>query len=556
MWKLYGALALLATAPGAAALQPADPPAADAPAQICHSAAAKDDEVPAPAKALLNGYGSGGFPIRTANPAVQAYFDNGLQLAHAFAHKAAVAAFRRAEVLDPTCALCVWGEAWSRGPTINYSIAPSDQVDLAALADKAAVLAKDGPASERALIAALQKRYHAGGGGGRGDEAFAAAMDALAEAHPADNELAVITADAWMIPETNGGHGRLPRAVALLEGALQRQPKDTGAIHFYIHATEMSGFGVRALPYAETLQALAPAASHLVHMPSHTYFWAGRYRMAEASNLDAVEIDKANAERLKTKDGVFGLNYHGHNVQFGEGAALMDGDGTGGLALARAELTQLGKVKPDESYKQVGLGTAYFVFGRYGAHEQVAALADPGARLGLAQAMWLYARGEAAARAGDAAALKGQLEALQALHPDLKPLKDFRPEAQAMVDVARQVLAGRLAMLEQRWPAAAAAYRQAAEIQEAKLGRTADPPAWWYPVRRSLAAALLADGRPDAAATEAHKALDRWAYDPVALRILADVAAKAGRTEEARRDLVDAHANWSGDVETLPLSQL
>jgi hypothetical protein len=113
----------------------------------------------------------------------------------------------------------------------------------------------------------------------------------------------------------------LDRAIEILEAVLQRAPDDTGAIHFYIHATEMDGAGVRALPYAEKLQALAPAASHLVHMPSHTYFWAGRYRAAELSNLDAVEIDKLNAARLKLKGGVFGLVYHGHNVQYGEGAA-------------------------------------------------------------------------------------------------------------------------------------------------------------------------------------------------------------------------------------------
>jgi len=57
-----------------------------------------------------------------------------------------------------------------------------------------------------------------------------------------------------------------------------------------------------ALPYAEKLEALAPAASHLVHMPSHAYFWVGRYREAEQSNLNAVAIDNANAERLNPRE--------------------------------------------------------------------------------------------------------------------------------------------------------------------------------------------------------------------------------------------------------------
>src|SRR4051812_20789921 len=33
---------------------------------------------------LLDGYGGGGFKITTNNPRAQAFFDNGMQLAHAF----------------------------------------------------------------------------------------------------------------------------------------------------------------------------------------------------------------------------------------------------------------------------------------------------------------------------------------------------------------------------------------------------------------------------------------------------------------------------------------
>jgi hypothetical protein len=65
------------------------------------------------ATALLEGYGTGGFTIKTSSQDAQAYFNNGMQLAHAFAHKASIAAFRRAEQLDPGCAMCVWGEAWA-----------------------------------------------------------------------------------------------------------------------------------------------------------------------------------------------------------------------------------------------------------------------------------------------------------------------------------------------------------------------------------------------------------------------------------------------------------
>jgi len=531
------------------AISPAKPEAAAA--LICH-ADSKEDDAPKPAKALLAGYGSGGFMISTTSSEAQAYFDNGMQLAHAFAHKAAISAFKRAEMLDPTCAMCVWGEAWSRGPTVNYPVDVKTQKELAALADKAAVLASDGTPKERALISALQSRYHDGGGAGRGDDAFAKAMDDVFRASPGDNEIAVLAADARMIPAAHHNDPKpLGRAMEILEAVLARAPEDTGAIHFYIHATENAGVGTKALPYALKLQALAPAASHLVHMPSHTYFWAGRYQMAEQSNLDAVEIDKANAERLKTKDGVFGLSYHGHNVQYGEAGALIDGDAKGGLSLARAELAQLKTTKPGEPYAQVGLSTAYFVFGRYGAANEVAALPDPGDTLALAQAMWRYSRGEAALRSGDLVSVRDELAHIRIAPGGLKSFGDYAPRAQAMVDVARLVLTGRMAMIEKHYGEAETAYRKAAKLQDDTLGFGGDPPAWWYPVRRSLAAALLADGNITAALAETHAVLLRWPYDPVSLRILADCESASGQSQDAQKERAYAQSNWTGDIGAL-----
>ena len=85
---------------------------------------------------ILDGYGAGGFPVTTSNPRAQAYFDNGMQLAHAFAHKASIEAMEEAVRLDPTCAMCYWGEAFVLGPNINYPMVP-DAVEPAFAARKA-----------------------------------------------------------------------------------------------------------------------------------------------------------------------------------------------------------------------------------------------------------------------------------------------------------------------------------------------------------------------------------------------------------------------------------
>ena len=170
--------------------------------------------------------------------------------------------------------------------------------------------------------------------------------------------------------------------------------------------------------------------------------------------------------------------------------------------------------------------------------------------------MWRYARGEAAARRGDAAAVKAEAALVKASPDALAKFGDSRPMAQAMVDVARLVLTGRAAMLEKRYADAEAAYRRAADLQDARLGRLRDPPAWWYPVRRSLAAALLAEGQPDRAITQAREAMARWPHDPLASRIVSDGQAALGQDEAARAQMAAARANWSGDLAAMPAALL
>ena len=548
-WILTAAALVFAPAMTAADSQAVAPVTPAVP--ICGAQASAP---PAPAEALLDGYGTGGFMVRTRSAEAQAYFDNGMQLGHAFAHKASVAAFRKAEQLDPSCAMCAWGEAWARGPTLNYPIDDKTQAALAALADRAAVLAKDGPDKERRLAAALRLRYHDGGARGPGDFAYARAMDAIARAAPDDNELAILAADAWMIPTAHrGGRANLDRALAFLEPALRRKPDDTGAIHFYIHATELDGVPGRATPYAERLEQLAPRASHLVHMPSHTFFWVGRYADAARANLDAVAVDEANLKRLKLGDDPFSLTYHGHNVAFGIGAAMMDGDAAAAMALARPLLAELPKLKPDPNGAQFAAGKAYFVEGRYGDQAEVAALPDPGPAAPYARAMWRYARGEAAARRGDARAVAAEAEKAVLSPADLKALGDASPIAQTLVGVARLTLVGRAAMLDGHPQDAARAFAKAASQQEAGLKDYTDPPAWWYPARRSLAAAQLAMGRAAEAERQARAVLARSPLDPVTLAILARAERAQGRDADAQRDLAEARRGWRGEAAALGL---
>jgi tetratricopeptide (TPR) repeat protein len=473
---------------------------------------------------ILEGYGSGGFPITTASPKAQAFFNNGMQLAHAFAHKAAIEAMEEAVRLDPACAMCLWGQSWASGPTINFGKSEDEVAKLADLADKAADLAKaHGTDRERALIHALQLRYKDGGGGKPGDLNFARAMGGLASQYPEDKEIAVMAADAWLMTKANSAeewklNARL--AMPLLEGVLKRDPSDTPAIHFYIHATEIAGVPEKAEPYANRLAALAPRASHLVHMPSHTYYWVGRYEDAAKTNMRAVELGIENAKRLglPPPNGVWGLPYHSHNVTFGLGGALEAGDADIALTLGRPLVARSQARADGAPFSQMIAANGYYAMARFADPSEVLALPEP--KLPFLQAAWHYARGEAFARNNDVAALRKEAAAIHGVTGELNK-DDGSVPAQTMTYIARNVLIGRAAMMEHRPQDAAIAFAQAAELQESDdFSSVSDPPAWHYPIRRDLAAALLELGDAAGARREAQAALKYRPQDPGTLRLL------------------------------------
>lgn len=509
----------------------------------------------APAKErILDGYGAGGMPI-AAKPMAQALFDNGLQLAHAFAHGAATGAFAEAERIDPVCAMCVWGDAWSQGPTINFPIDPATMVKMARKVETAERLAATGTAFERQMIAALKLRYRNGGGRGPGDLAFARAMDAIASAHPDSDELMTIAADAWMIPAAlNETRHNLPRAMALLETVLKRNPDYTPAIHFYIHVTEMLGVPERAESYANRLPALAPAASHLIHMPSHTFYWVGRYQDAAVANVRAAAIGVANAKTagLPEPDGVWSLDYHAHNVQFGVGGALISGDARDALALSDVMLAKMLRAPPESSYGVMAAGTGYAAEGRFADPAAVLALPDPGAKQPLLRAYRHYARGEAFARQGKAAAVRAEAAAI-ALPAPAKVAPDIAKAdavSRDMARIAQLVLLGRAAMIDHQPTLAIRHFAKATKIEESRrVTYYADPPAWWYPVRRSLAAALLEAGRPAEALVHVNAALKRRPLDPVSTGLRGQILVKLGQPEAATRDRDAAAKTWHGSPE-------
>ena len=77
----------------------------------------------------------------------------------------------------------------------------------------------------------------------------------------------------------------------VLERVLRRDVRHPGACHLYVHATESTVEPGRADACAEFLGRSIPGASHINHMPSHTWNEIGRWGDSVRANLDAWHSD-------------------------------------------------------------------------------------------------------------------------------------------------------------------------------------------------------------------------------------------------------------------------
>lgn len=514
---------------------------------------------------LSGGMGTGGFKVDTANAEAQTWFNYGLALSHAFYHQDAKAAMKRATELDPSCSMCAWGYAWALGPTLNYGIKDDERKVALAEAERAKSLAKPGDTKALRLADAMVARYAAPppappakAGAKKGEAgvvaedadtepAFADAFAKIAADYPGEQELSVLAAHSLMMASSEEKKDDLKRALVVLEKVLKDHPDDTGAIHYYIHATEFDGRAEDALSYAKRLGGLAPMASHLVHMPAHTFFRAGLYQEAAVVNAQAIAADTAwvagGGDPRPPMIADFKMPmYYSHNFAFGLAGAMMSGDSE--LALRYAE--HVTKVYPETGDKQRFDPTprTYVALARYAPDKMLALPASVRTDEEF-KAYQAYGRGEAFLQKGDAAGARVELG-------KLRKVAGKDPEG----GVALAVLEGRLAMAEGNARAASRAFKKGAELQEKEFGEWMDPPAWWYPVRRSLAAANLKAGDFAKAEAEATTSLKTWKHDALALWVLGKAQIGQGKAVEGAASLEEARKLWRGDFTSITVEAI
>ena len=446
-WILVVACTALPAAVTAQEATPRDPAARDKPRSLY-------DRYTEPIEVFRNGLGTFTRPISSTNKEAQAFFDQGFQMMYAFAKPEAVRSFRESWKRDPECAICYWGEAWAWGSYLNGPMRDEESPHAYAAAQKALALKAKATEKERALIEAMAVRYVEKFDATKRveqDRAYRDAMEKVAARYPDDLEIGTLYADALFLLEPRRGTRDVadPNVRKLhqeLERVLSKDIRHPGACHLYIHATESTVEPGRAEACAEVLGKAIPGASHINHMPSHTFNEIGRWGDSVRANLEAWHSD------LKAAIGEGFAIYPEHNLHMLLYAAAYDGQG----AIATRAGKDYAKLTGDTFYEVLTLI-------RFGRFDEVLAVTNrPKAE--AQGGLWDFAQGYAHLKQGQTdfaqlylARVKKAAEASKA---------SFRMHtAKDLLTIAAGILEGEMQRMAGDLPAAIASFQRAADTQ-------------------------------------------------------------------------------------------
>lgn len=427
--------------------------------------------------------------ISSTRPEAQAFFNQGFQMEYAFARLDAVRSFREAWKRDPECAICYWGEGWAWGSYLNGPMS-ADQSPFAYAAVQKAMSLKDMHATpvERAFIEALSVRYVKNFDPktrGEQDRAYAEAMRKVAEAYPDDLDASTLYADALFLLEPRRGTRdvnapNIQRLHAVLERVLDKDPRHPGACHLYVHATESTVKPEKAVVCAEFLGNSIPGASHINHMPSHTWNEVGRWADSVRANLEAWHSDQ------KADIGEGFAIYPDHNLHMLLYAASMDGQGAIAIQAGKDYTKRTG----DSMYHVLTLV-------RFGRFDEVLEVTKRPERE-IPAAAWDFAQGYAKLKLDEVDFAKVYLARVQ--HTAETSKQEFRNHpAKRLVGLLARILGGEIARTAGDLPGAIAQFEQAVKLDDDL--EYDEPEPLPFPARHWLGAALLEARRsPDAEA--------------------------------------------------------
>ena len=508
----------------------------------------------APAKKpvwLDEGLGNVDHPVTTRSAEAQRYFNQGLAYLYGFNHAEGINSFRHAAELDPDMAMAYWGVSLALGSNYNVTADEAQLVAAYESLQKAISLSAKASQADRDYITALSKRYAKDPKTDRKAlaQAYKNAMGELVKKYPDDLDAATLYAESmmnlrpWQLWSLDGkpAEGTL-EIVAVLEGVLKRNPKHTGANHYYIHAIEASPNPERGLAAADRLLGLAPNAGHLVHMPSHIYLRTGDHDVAVKSNDLAIVADRRYIEKSGAT-GVYPLMYYNHNIHMLAASHAGAGNFAGAIKAAkeleanvRPNVTAMPMLEMFMPYHLVTLV-------RFQKWNDVLAYPQPEANLKVTNAFWRLARGLAYNETGKPKEAEAETAALAAVVKTIPADAGIgNSSAHGVMKVASELLAGEIAFARGDRKAGIDTIRRAVVAED--LVNYNEPPDWHLPTREWLGRALMRDGQFAEAEAVFRKEIEKNPKNGRALFGLAEALAKQGKTTSAELVRKEFAAAW------------
>jgi tetratricopeptide (TPR) repeat protein len=512
---------------------------------------------------LDNGLGNVDHPVTTKHPEAQKYFNQGLAYLYAFNHAEGIKSFRRAAELDPDMAMAQWGISLALGSNYNVSADAQQLTDAYAALQKAIQLAPKANAADQAFIKALSSRYAKDPATDRTKLAsdYKTAMGELVKQYPDDLDAATLYAESmmnlrpWQLWSLDGkpAEGTL-EIVAVLESVLRRDPRHTGANHYYIHAIEASPTPERGMAAAARLGGLAPNAGHLVHMPSHIYLRTGDFDEAAKSNDLAIVADR-NYIQKSGAQGVYPLMYYNHNIHMLAASYVGSGNYAGAIKAASDLEANVGPNVAAMPMLEMFMPYRLVTLIRFHKADEIMKYPQPPASMKIQTGFWRFARGLALAEIGRAGDADRELIELRAL------IKSFPPDAsignntaEAVFTPALEMLTGEIALAKGDRASAVESLKRAVAAED--LVNYNEPPDLDIPVREWLGRANLRSGR-FAEAEEAYRSeIAKHPRNGRALFGLAEALTKQGKASSAALVAREFERAWANSDTKLTVEEL
>ena len=333
--------------------------------------------------------------------------------------------------------------------------------------------------------------------------AYEKAMEQLYRRYPDDREAAVFYAlalNATAAP-TDKTYANQRKAGAILENVYAVQSNHPGVAHYIIHSYDYPPLANRGLVAARGYAKTAPSVPHAQHMPSHIFTRLGLWQESIDSNRASANAGKAYYARLG-KDTVWDQTLHA--LDYIVYAHLQVGQDK----QARAVLEELSAMQKSEPESFVA-AYAYAAIPARVALEQhrwsdaaglsPASKSFPWDRFAWAEGITAFARAIGAARSGDAAKARAEMQKLDGHRAALVAAKQTYWAEQ--VNIQQHAAAAWVARAEGKNDEALKLMRAAADLEDATEKHPVTP-APVVPARELLGEMLLDLNQPAQALVE------------------------------------------------------